>query len=72
MSTTRVGGARTPRPKSTGPGLLYHMLQMYVSNVSDDLQVFRIDVAKLGRDVAYVASVSETCYKCLFKIFHLF
>jgi hypothetical protein len=36
------------------------------------LQVFHLDVAKLDRDVLYVASVSEACCKSLFKIFHLF
>jgi hypothetical protein len=33
---------------------------------------FHMDVAKVNRDAAYVASVSEACCKCLFKIFHLF
>jgi hypothetical protein len=31
-----------------------------------------MDVAKVDRDVAYVASVSEACCKRLFKMFHLF
>jgi hypothetical protein len=48
------------------------MLQIYVSSVSDVirnmLQVFDMDVAKVYRDVA---SVSEACCKCLFKMFHL-
>jgi hypothetical protein len=38
----------------------------------DMLQVFHVDIAKVDRDVAYVASVSEAYYKCLFKMFHLF
>jgi hypothetical protein len=42
------------------------MFQMYM------LQVFRMDVAKIDRDVAYVASVLEVCCKLLFKMFHLF
>jgi hypothetical protein len=36
------------------------------------LQVFHMDVAKVDRDLAYVASVSEACCKHLFKVFHLF
>jgi hypothetical protein len=46
---------------------------MYVSNVSDVikvmLQVFRMDVAKLDRDVVYVASVSEACCNRSLKMF---
>jgi hypothetical protein len=34
--------------------------------------VFHVDVAKVDRDIAYFASVSEECCKSLFKIFHLF
>jgi hypothetical protein len=49
---------------------------MYVSSVSDVikamLQVFRMDVAKLDRDVAYVANISEACCNRLLKMFHLF
>ena len=52
------------------------MLQMYVSSVLDVikgmLQVFHMDVAKVDRDVAYAASVSETCCKDLFKLFYVF
>ena len=33
--------------------------------------MFYVDVAKIDRDVAYVASVSETCCKHLLKIFYL-
>ena len=33
--------------------------------------MFHMDVAKVDRDVAYVASVSEACCKRLFKMFHL-
>jgi hypothetical protein len=36
------------------------------------LQLFLMDVAKVDWDVAYVASVSETCCKRMFKMFHLF
>jgi hypothetical protein len=36
------------------------------------LQVFHVNVAKIDRDVIYVASVSEASCKCLFKMFHLF
>jgi hypothetical protein len=35
-------------------------------------QIFHMDVAKVDRDVTHVASVSEACCKCLFKMFHLF
>jgi hypothetical protein len=31
-----------------------------------------VNIAKIDRDVIYVASVSEASCKCLFKIFHLF
>jgi hypothetical protein len=31
-----------------------------------------MDVAKIDRGIAYVASVSEACYKRLFEMFHLF
>jgi hypothetical protein len=34
--------------------------------------VFRMDVVKVDRDVAYDASVSEACCKRLFKVFYLF
>jgi hypothetical protein len=58
------------QPESTGLGL-YHP---YVANVnfkcfSGMLQMFHMDVVKVDRNVA---GVSEACYKCLFKIFHLF
>ena len=36
------------------------------------LQGFRVDIAKVDRDAAYVASVLGVCCKRLFKIFHLF
>jgi hypothetical protein len=36
------------------------------------LEVFYIDVAKVDRDVVYVAMVVHVCYKLLFSIFHLF
>jgi hypothetical protein len=36
------------------------------------LQLFYMDVAKVDRGVAHVASVSEVCYKSLSKMFHLF
>jgi hypothetical protein len=31
-----------------------------------------MDVAKVDRNVAYIASVSDVCCKRLFKMFHLF
>jgi hypothetical protein len=36
------------------------------------LQVFRIDVAKVDRDIAYVAMAIHICCKRLFQMFHLF
>jgi hypothetical protein len=34
--------------------------------------VFRMDIAKVDRDVAYVARVVHVCCKHLFPMFHLF
>jgi hypothetical protein len=55
------------------------MLHTYVSSVLDIfsgmLQLFYMDIEKVDGDVArvaYVASVSETCCKSLFKMFDLF
>jgi hypothetical protein len=46
------------------------MLQVYISNVSEVFrgmfQVFHTDIAKVGRDVAYI------CCKRLSPMFHLF
>ena len=36
------------------------------------LQVFRTDVAKVDRDVEYVAMAMHLCCKCLFEMFCLF
>jgi hypothetical protein len=36
------------------------------------LQVFEMDVAKVDRDVAYVAITIHTCCKRLFQMFYLF
>ena len=36
------------------------------------LQVFYIDVAKVDRNVAYVAMVVHVCCKLLFSMFYLF
>jgi hypothetical protein len=51
------------------------MLQVYVSSVSDVfrglLQVFQIGVAKVDRNVAYVAMVVHVCCKCMLAMFHL-
>jgi hypothetical protein len=35
------------------------------------LQVFHTDVAKIDRDIAYVAIVVQVCCKPLFPMFHL-
>jgi hypothetical protein len=47
---------------------------MYVASVCfvGMLQGFHMDVAKVDRDVAYVAMVVHICCKLLFPIFHLF
>jgi hypothetical protein len=34
--------------------------------------VFRMDVAKVDRNIAYVAMVAHVCCKRLFPMFHLF
>jgi hypothetical protein len=34
--------------------------------------VFHVDVAKVDRDVAYVAIIVHVRCKCLFPMFHLF
>jgi hypothetical protein len=34
--------------------------------------VFRINIAKVDRDVAYIAMVVHVCCKCLFPMFHVF
>jgi hypothetical protein len=36
------------------------------------LQAFRLDVAKVDRDVAYVVMAIHVCFKCMFQMFHLF
>jgi hypothetical protein len=52
------------------------MLQVYICNVSDILEIcfkrFHTDVAKVDRDVAYVAIVIQVCCKHLSPMFHLF
>jgi hypothetical protein len=35
-------------------------------------EVFHTDVAKLDRDIAYVAIIVHLCCKCLFPVFYLF
>jgi hypothetical protein len=35
------------------------------------LQVFHMDIAKVDRDIAYVAMVVHVCFKILFSTFHL-
>jgi hypothetical protein len=52
------------------------MLQAHVSSVSDAFvgmfQVFHADVAKVDRNVTYVAMIVHVCCRCLFPMFHLF
>ena len=58
---------------------ILHMLQLFQRHdfecfrcFSGMLQVFQMDVAKLDRDVAYIAMVVHVCCKDLFPMFHLF
>jgi hypothetical protein len=44
----------------------------YFSCFIDMLQRFRMNVAKVDRDVAYVAMVVHLCWKHLFLMFYLF
>jgi hypothetical protein len=50
------------------------MLQAYVLSVSDVSEVycklFQMDVAKVDRDVAYIAIIIHVCFKCMFQMFH--
>jgi hypothetical protein len=52
------------------------MLEAHVSHVLDVLEVcckcFHTDIAKVDRDVAYVAMVVHVYYKSLSTMFHLF
>jgi hypothetical protein len=61
-------------PKQQGDVALKAHVENVCSSVScfRGLQVFYMDVAKVDQVVAYAASVSETCCKRLFKVFHLF
>jgi len=44
----------------------------FSSSATGMLQLFRMDVAKVDRDVAYVVMVVHICCKLLFSMFHLF
>ena len=44
----------------------------FSSSATGMLQLFRMDVAKVDRDVAYVAMVVHVCCKLLFPMFDLF
>jgi hypothetical protein len=43
-----------------------HIASVYFKCFICMLQVFHVDVAKVGRDVAYVAMAIHVCYKRLF------
>ena len=80
MVARRSGAARAAAlplcGKQQGDVAQNCMLQAYVSIVSDVfrgmLQVFRMDVTKVDRDVAYVAMAIHACRKSLFQMLHLF
>jgi hypothetical protein len=52
------------------------MLQAYVFKrlrcLRGMLQVFHMDIAKVDRDIAYVAMAIHVCCKCLSQMFYLF
>ena len=52
------------------------MLQMYLSNVSDVLEIrckCHVDAAKkVDRDVAHVAMAIHVCFKCMFYVFQTY
>jgi hypothetical protein len=66
------GGARTlaptRRPKSIGHGvsllICCKCMLSVLSVIRGMLLVFHMDVAKVDRDVEYIACASEICYKC--------
>jgi hypothetical protein len=62
--------------KQQGEVVRKRMLQAYVSIIfrcfKGTLQVFRMDVVKVDRDVAYVAMAIHACCKSIFQMFHLF
>jgi hypothetical protein len=63
---------RASIPKQQGDVVLkVHVAKMF-HIFRGMLQVFYMDVAKVDRDVAYAATVSEACCKHLFKVIHLF
>jgi hypothetical protein len=69
----RSASAPTPRPESTGPGLSLPLCYKYMFQVFQILsQVFHMDVVKVDRNVAYVASVSDACCKCFRGILQAF
>jgi hypothetical protein len=56
-------------------GRTTHVLRVYFKCFRcsiDMLQVFHMDIAKVDRDVAYVAMLVDVCCKLLFPMFHLF
>jgi hypothetical protein len=53
-------------------GVFRHVASLYFSCFRCIFQVFYTDVAKVDRDVAYVAMVVHVCCKRLFPMFHFF
>jgi hypothetical protein len=56
-----------------------HVATMCFKRFRGMLQVFRIgvakvdrDVAKVDRDVAHVAMAMHICFECMFQMFHLY
>jgi hypothetical protein len=45
---------------------------LHLKRMLQELQVFYMDIAKVDRDVAYVAMVVHVCCKFMFSMFHLF
>jgi hypothetical protein len=72
----RLAGTGCPPPCTA----LYGRVKLHVASLCskcfgcfiDMLQVFYVDVAKVDRDVAYVAMDVHVCCKLLFPMFHLF
>jgi hypothetical protein len=43
---------------------------LHLKRMLQELQVFYMDIAKVDRDVAYVAMVVHVCCKFMFSMFH--
>ena len=49
-----------------------HVANICFSSFSGMLQVFRIGVVKVDRDVEHVAMAMHVCFKCIFQMFYLY